>query len=142
MSGLQLDSNPGYYRMSGSSVSTAYVTGTAALMLGANPKITANLTRMFLMQTAIKLTEPHMLEQGNGLVNTYCAVDFSFSDDTRKREFWKTPEIRWELEDEAVFVGGIIALNKNILNMLLFEKPSELYWESGIVRSDSIKQIL
>ena len=59
---LRIDSN--YISLSGSSMATGYVSGTVALMLGANPNLTPRLVKTILLLSAIKLTQPHMLEQG------------------------------------------------------------------------------
>ena len=59
-------------------MSAAYVSGTVALMLEANPQLTPRLVKTVLMLTAI-LQKPHMLEQGNGLVNAYTAVKYPSS---------------------------------------------------------------
>ena len=69
---LKIDKN--YISLSGSSMSAAYVSGTVALMLEANPDLTPHVIKAVLSLTAIKLQKPHMLEQGNGLLNTYTAV--------------------------------------------------------------------
>jgi serine protease AprX len=132
MADSQLASYPDYYRMSGSSVATAFVTGTAALMLGANPEITPNLARVFLMQTAIKLTEPHMLEQGNGLVNALSAVDFSYSVDVHKRELWKPPITNWEMDSETVWIGDAIVMGQFLLAGPFIRQESIDLWGSGL----------
>ena len=64
---LVLDEN--YMLLSGSSMATAVVSGTVALMLNKNQDLNPNLVKTLLMLTATKLKEPHMLEQGNGMVN-------------------------------------------------------------------------
>jgi len=132
MSSLQMDAFPRYFRMSGSSVSTAFITGTIALMLGANPEITPNLVRILLLQTAVKLTEPHILEQGNGLVNVLSAVDFAHSIDVRKREFWKTPIFSWSLDGEEVLIGGAIAIGNIIIKSPFAIEFEDVFWGSDL----------
>jgi len=63
-----------YMTLSGASMATPFVSGTVALMLEANPNLDPDITRRILLLTASKLEQPHMLEQGNGLVNALTAV--------------------------------------------------------------------
>lgn len=60
--------------MSGSSMATPIVSGAAALMLQANPKLTPNMVKMILMYTAQQLKGFNSLEQGAGQVNIEGAV--------------------------------------------------------------------
>ena len=73
--GHKIDEN--YIQLSGSSMATAFVTGTAAQMLEANHSLTPHLVKMILMLTATKLDKPSMLEQGNGLLNAATAVQLA-----------------------------------------------------------------
>ncbi len=59
----------GYLELSGSSMATAVVSGVAALMIDANPRLNPNLVKIALLLTAIKMPVADMLEQGNGMVN-------------------------------------------------------------------------
>ena len=60
--------------MSGSSMSAPIVSGTAALMIQANPNLTPNLVKAILMYSAQPLAGFNTLEQGAGLVNVDGAV--------------------------------------------------------------------
>ena len=60
--------------MSGTSVSAPVVTGTAALLLEANPNLTPNMVKMILMYTAQPLAGFNTFEQGAGQVNVAGAV--------------------------------------------------------------------
>ncbi|HYY94703.1 MAG TPA: S8 family peptidase, partial [Pyrinomonadaceae bacterium] len=60
--------------LNGTSMATPVVSGAAALMLQANPKLTPNLIKMILMYTAQPLAGFNMLEQGAGEVNVEGAV--------------------------------------------------------------------
>ncbi len=57
-----------YLSLSGSSMATAFVSGTAALMLEANPALHPNLVKAILLLTASKMDDLHPLEQGNGFL--------------------------------------------------------------------------
>src|SRR5205807_9809673 len=60
--------------MSGSSMATPIVTGTAALLLQANPTLTPSLVKAILMYTAQPLAGSNMFEQGAGEINVEGAV--------------------------------------------------------------------
>ena len=60
--------------MSGTSMSTPLVTGTIALMLQANPRLTPNMIKMILQYSAQKLPNANSLEQGAGQLNVEGAV--------------------------------------------------------------------
>ena len=60
--------------MSGTSMSTPLVTGTVALMLQANPRLTPNMIKMILQFSAQKLANANSLEQGAGQLNVEGAV--------------------------------------------------------------------
>ena len=60
--------------LSGTSMATPAVSGTVALMLQANPKLTPNLVKMLLMYTAQTLNGANQFEQGAGELNADGAV--------------------------------------------------------------------
>ncbi|HVF42370.1 MAG TPA: S8 family serine peptidase [Pyrinomonadaceae bacterium] len=55
--------------LSGTSMATPVVSGSAALLLQANPKLTPNMVKMILMYTAQQLPGFNTFEQGAGQVN-------------------------------------------------------------------------
>ncbi|MCM3874261.1 MAG: S8 family serine peptidase, partial [Pyrinomonadaceae bacterium] len=61
-------------RLSGTSMATPIVSGAAALLLQANPKLTPNMVKMILMYTAQPISGANMLEQGTGQLNVEGAV--------------------------------------------------------------------
>jgi subtilisin family serine protease len=60
--------------LSGTSMATPLVAGTAALLLQANPRLTPNMVKMILMYTAQPLAGFNQLEQGSGELNVEGAV--------------------------------------------------------------------
>jgi serine protease AprX len=68
---------PPYLRLSGTSMSAPVVTGTVALMLQANPKLTPNLVKAVLQYTAEHRSGYDDLTQGAGFLNTRGAVQLA-----------------------------------------------------------------
>src|SRR5262245_22751175 len=60
--------------LSGTSMATPIVSGTVALMLQLNPKLTPNMVKMILQYTAQPLAGFNTLEQGAGELNVEGAV--------------------------------------------------------------------
>src|SRR5258706_5287665 len=60
--------------LSGTSMAAPVVSGTAALLLQANPKLTPNMVKMILMYTAGPIKGFNMLEQGTGELNVEGAM--------------------------------------------------------------------
>jgi subtilisin family serine protease len=73
-SGITDSDNKKLMYLSGTSMATPVVAGTAALLLQINPKLTPNMVKAILMWTAQPLAGFNMLEQGAGQVNVEGAV--------------------------------------------------------------------
>ncbi len=101
--------------LSGSSMATGYVSGTVALMLSTNPDLTPRLVKAILLASAVKLTQPHMLEQGNGLVNTLTSVEVAKRINLRSRKLRKGVRPFWFLDGEKVWAGGAFAFADRIV---------------------------
>jgi serine protease AprX len=69
---------PFYTHMSGTSMATPHVAGIVALMLDANPALTADQVKTILQQTATNIPGREPWEVGAGYVNAYAAVDHIF----------------------------------------------------------------
>ena len=65
-----------YLSLTGTSMAAPIVTGTVALMLQANPKLTPNLVKAIIEYTA-QIYNYDMMTQGAGFLNTKGAVDLS-----------------------------------------------------------------
>ena len=68
-----------YMLLSGTSMSSAVVSGTAALMLQANPSLTPNMVKAILMYSAQLMNGPDLFEQGAGELNAEGAVRLALS---------------------------------------------------------------
>ncbi|AKD03518.1 S8/S53 family peptidase [Pontibacter korlensis] len=69
---------PFYTHMSGTSMATPHVAGIVALMLDANPSLTADQVKSILELTATNIPGHESWEIGAGYVNAYAAVDHIF----------------------------------------------------------------
>jgi serine protease AprX len=64
----------GYMRLNGTSMATPVVTGAAALVLSANPRLSAHTVKAVLEYTAQRLPDKNAMTQGAGEVNMAGAV--------------------------------------------------------------------
>ncbi len=142
-----------YLELSGSSMATAFVSGTVAQMLERNEDLNPHLVKTILMLTATKLRQPHLFEQGNGMVNAKAAVEMAKNIDVKKRELKKDIDPYWLLaleEDvkckkkketegcERVWVGGALAYADQVLFSPLVASPSLDLWGSDVAWSASL----
>ncbi|GAA4310548.1 S8/S53 family peptidase [Nibribacter koreensis] len=69
---------PFYTHMTGTSMAAPHVAGIVALLLDANPALTAAQVKEILQQTATNIPNRQPWEVGAGYVNAYAAVDKTF----------------------------------------------------------------
>lgn len=70
---------PFYTQISGTSMATPFVAGTVALMLSADPTLSADDVKSILVQTASQMPGNSEYEVGAGYINVYAAVDKVFN---------------------------------------------------------------
>jgi serine protease AprX len=69
-----IDGQPHYFILSGTSMASPAVAGAAALVLGANPGLTANTVKMVLQFTSRLIKQTDVLTQGAGALNVTGAL--------------------------------------------------------------------
>ncbi len=104
-----------FITLSGSSLAAPFVSGTVALMLEANPNLTPKIVKAILVVSAVKLPNPHLLEQGNGLVNSQVATRLASALDMRGRGLTKRVVSTWFLGDERIAAGGAFGFGKGVV---------------------------
>jgi serine protease AprX len=83
LSGLIPTAAKPYLSLTGTSMAAPVVSGTVALMLEANPKLTPNAVKALLQYSSQVIPDAHALSQGAGLLNTRGAI--------RLARFFKQP---------------------------------------------------
>ncbi len=111
----ELRVNDQFITLSGSSLAAPFVSGTAALMLEANPSLTPKMVKAILVMSAVKLPNPHLLEQGNGLVNSQLAIRLASALDMRSHGLTKRVASSWFLGDERIEAGGAFGFGKGVV---------------------------
>ena len=76
---LPINYLPFYTQISGTSMATPFVAGTAALMLNADPTLTPDDVKQILQKTATRMPGFDEFEVGSGYINVYAAVDTVFN---------------------------------------------------------------
>jgi serine protease AprX len=133
---LMLDGT--FRSMSGSSMASAYVTGTVALLLEANPSLKPNAVKIALLASAIKLTQPNILEQGNGLVNACTGVELARAANPALKKLTAGVSPKWTLQGQDVWAGGAVAFGKRVGYGVLVDPLRRGLWGSGKVWTGSL----
>ena len=121
-----------YGVLSGSSMTTAFAAGAAALMLQENPQLTPDLCKLMVLWTAIKLKLPNMLEQGNGLLNVHAAVGLAQAIDLKYRRLQPpSTSLEWMNAGERVVPGGAIAVGRLRFPMALVRGETDRSGRTG-----------
>jgi len=128
---LRVDDN--YLRLNGTSMATAVVSGTAALILQANHALTPNAVKAILQFTALPVRDEQgarydVLTQGTGSVNAAGAIQVAAHIDPKRAvsSWWLTTTLDpWTVIDgeatswaesivwrDAVSVGPVVAVNE------------------------------
>jgi serine protease AprX len=133
-----------YIRLSGSSIAAAVVSGTVALMLDANPNLNPNLVKLILLTTAIKMNQPSMLEQGNGMVNAKTAVELAQAVDVSKCTVADGVSPNWTLDGEygpeEVWAGGAFAYGDQVVYGDMVSADWAGFWGDGVFWTDFLFQ--
>jgi serine protease AprX len=112
-----------YMALSGTSQATAVISGVAALMLQANPKLTPNLMKAILQYTAQEYTGYGPLEQGAGFVNALGAVRLS--------RFYATARRGQRVPVQPIWSKHFIWGNHEIAGGLML--PGANAWKLGVM---------
>jgi serine protease AprX len=116
-----------YLTLSGTSMAAPVVTGTVALMLEANPKLTPNMVKAILQYTAQEYSGYNYLTQGAGFLNTYGAVKLS--------RYFATAKTGTPYPDMTGWSKHILWGNYRVAGGVL--TPGANAWGSNIVWGDS-----
>jgi serine protease AprX len=106
--GVSSDPTRKMMRLSGTSMATPVVAGTAALMLQANSKLTPNLVKAILMYTSQPLAGSNTFEQGMGQVNIEGAVRLTrlVRTDLQNTYYLGSPLLNGEDPSPSTTIGG------------------------------------
>jgi serine protease AprX len=119
---LPLGSKP-YLALSGTSMAAPVVSGTVALMLQANPRLTPNLVKALLQYTSQDYEGYSALRQGAGFLNTLGAV--------RLAKYYASPRAGDRMPTQKVWSRQIIWGSHRLTNGII--KPAANAWASNIV---------
>jgi len=119
---IPLGSKP-YLTLSGTSMSAPVVSGTVALMLQANPRLTPNLVKAILQYTAQVYPGYSPLREGAGFLNSLGAV--------RLAKYYYAPKAGDVMPVQSVWSRTIIWGNHRLQHGVI--KPSANAWASNII---------
>ncbi len=143
-----------YLRLNGTSMATAVVSGTVALILQENRRLTPNAVKAILQFTAFPVRDDQgarydVLTQGTGSVNAAGAIELAAHIDTRKTvsSWWLTAALDpWTVIDgqtepwaesiiwsNAVSFGPVVAVNQPVWseNIVWGSNDDNIVWGSS-----------
>ncbi|HKB10262.1 MAG TPA: S8 family peptidase [Vicinamibacterales bacterium] len=123
VSGLRLLGSKPYLALSGTSMSAPVVSGSVALMLQANPKLTPNLVKAILQYTAQQYPGYSPLRQGAGFLNTLGAV--------RLAQYYVNPRVGDRVPTQKVWSHQIIWGSHRLTGGIM--KPTANAWANTVV---------
>ena len=112
-----------YLVLSGTSMAAPVVSGTLALMLEANPRLSPNLAKAILQYTAEPHPDYEALRQGGGFLNTLGAVQLS--------EFYARNAAGEAMPVQAIWSRQIIWGNFRVLDGYL--NPQGNAWDASVM---------
>jgi serine protease AprX len=112
-----------YLALSGTSMSAPVVSGSVALMLQANPKLTPNLIKAILQYTAQRYPNYNALRQGAGFLNTLGAV--------RLAKFYADNRVGERMPIQSVWSRQIIWGNHRLSGGYI--NPQATAWTDNVV---------
>jgi serine protease AprX len=119
---LGLGSKP-YLSLSGTSMAAPVVSGTVALMLQANPKLTPNLIKAILQYTAQQYPGYNSMRQGAGFLNTLGAV--------RLAKYYLNPQAGDRMPTQKVWSRQILWGNHRLTGGVI--TPTANAWALNVV---------
>jgi len=123
LSGLRLLGSKPYLALSGTSMAAPVVSGSVALMLQANPKLTPNLVKAILQYTAQRYPGYSPLRQGAGFLNTLGAV--------RLAQYYVNPRPGDRVPTQSVWSRQILWGSHRLTGGIM--KPSANAWSNTVV---------
>src|SRR5262249_50729527 len=123
LNGLRLLGSKPYLALSGTSMAAPVVSGSVALMLQANPKLTPNLVKAILQYTAQQYPGYSPLRQGAGFLNTLGAV--------RLAQYYVNPHYGDKVPVQSVWSRQILWGSHRLSGGVM--KPSANAWSNTVV---------
>ncbi|MHA1272025.1 MAG: S8 family serine peptidase [Promethearchaeota archaeon] len=145
--GASSDSINNYSSYTGTSASTPYVSGLAAVLLEKNPELSANELKSIISMTAYRTYKPEFYRdniQGWGIVQGYAALDaldniIKVSSDLNLKIYLSEKKGVFcrpiKLQNYQHYFFQLISLNNAYANLLLFDKEPDDYGNPVLLAS-------